>query len=941
MPTGPGDSGTMRLEREGAALVGAVPRAVLDLCERLRSQGKRAWIVGGCVRDLLRGREASDWDVATDARPKDLMRIFPHAIPTGIEHGTVTVVRDGHHYEVTTLRGEGTYSDGRRPDWVEYVDDITRDLARRDFTINAIALDPVDGRLLDPFGGTIDLDKGVLRAVGDPRQRFAEDGLRVLRAARFVATLELALDPETEDAIAPTLDTYRKVAAERVRDEWVKTMKARRPSGAFEVMRRTGILGVTCPEMLEGFGMVQNKWHAYDVWRHGMECMDACEADPILRISALLHDVGKPRTRAWSDKTQDYTFYDHDRVGAEIAEPIAARLRFSNEERARIVSLVRHHLFHYDEEWTDAAVRRWIRRVGPERIEDLLRPQRRGRARQGAGLRSRHRGARAAQGARRACARRGGGAVDTRPQDQRQRRDARARRPSGAHHRPDPRRAARDRDRRPRPERTRRSAGARPGIPRASAEARRGVKQTLRASGVRPSRVTVARVRRRGAFAAGLGVAVLHVAGARAQVAPPAPETLAVGDWQLAPLLEMRVRGEYWHDLDGADRGALVERARVGMDAQRGPVEARVVLQDARLWDLADGSDAIGGPGSLAITGAYEAWGEAHTSGSRPSFVRVGRQAVTWGEGRLLGAADWAPAGRWLDAVRGRLVAGDGEFELLAASLSDPSPPLATKAYGELLGARAEWAFDPLFAAEAYVLSRFAQANPLENLEGSVHGQTHTGSARLHGNAHGWTWGAEGALQLGRADSLSLGGPCSCWILGKPLAEDRLAWAAAGHLAYTFQHAALLPTARLGVAYASGDKGGSTYRAFDPLLPDVHAWHGAMDLFAWSNEAEVSARVSVAPWTDAIAAVEYRYARLAEPRGTWRTDYLVTIGNAPGNTQADLGHEVDVSLSWSPWIPVDLSAGYSVLALGDGARAILPSLPVAHFAYAQTILRLP
>jgi tRNA nucleotidyltransferase (CCA-adding enzyme) len=351
-------------------LLGAVPPAVLELCGRLRSHGKRAWVVGGCVRDVLRGAQANDWDVATDARPPELVRIFPRAIPTGIEHGTVTVVKDGHHYEVTTLRGEGTYSDGRRPDWVEYVDDITRDLARRDFTINAIALDPLDGHLLDPFGGMKDLEKGVLRAVGDPRLRFAEDGLRVLRAARFVATLELALDPATEEAIEPTLDTYRKVAHERVRDEWMKTMKARRPSRAFEVMRRTGILGVTCPELLEGVGMTQNKWHAYDVWRHGMECLDACEADPILRIAALLHDVGKPRTRAWSDKTQDYTFYDHDRVGAEIAEPIAARLRFSNDERARIVTLVRHHLFHYDD-WTDAAVRRWIRRVGSERVEDL------------------------------------------------------------------------------------------------------------------------------------------------------------------------------------------------------------------------------------------------------------------------------------------------------------------------------------------------------------------------------------------------------------------------------------------------------------------------------------------------------------------------------------------------------------------------------------------
>ncbi len=351
--------------------LGTVPRDVLDLCERLRSRGKRAWIVGGCVRDLLAGRAANDWDIATDARPSELVRIFPRAVPTGIEHGTVTVVMSGKHYEVTTLRGEGTYSDGRRPDWVEFVDDITADLARRDFTVNAVAIDPVDGVFIDPFGGREDLARGLLKAVGDPKERFSEDGLRVLRAARFVATLELDLDPATEAAIEPTLDTFRKVAAERVRDEWVKAMKARTPSRAFEVMRRTGILGVTCPELLRGVGMEQNKWHAYDVWRHGMACMDACTGDPVLRIAALLHDVGKPMTRAWSEKTADYTFYDHDKVGAEVAEPIAARLRFSNDERLRIVALVRHHLFHYSDEWTDAAVRRWIRRVGPERIEDL------------------------------------------------------------------------------------------------------------------------------------------------------------------------------------------------------------------------------------------------------------------------------------------------------------------------------------------------------------------------------------------------------------------------------------------------------------------------------------------------------------------------------------------------------------------------------------------
>ena len=348
-----------------------VPKDVFGLCDKLRAAGKKSWIVGGCVRDLLLGREVADWDLCTDAHPGELVKIFPKAIPTGIEHGTVTVVIKGRHYEVTTLRGETTYSDGRRPDSVHFVSDIVGDLARRDFTINAIAIEPGTGQVIDPFSGQKDLKARLLRAVGDPHKRFSEDGLRVLRAARFVATLEVELDPPTKAAIAPTLDTYRKVSHERIRDEWVKAMKAKRPSRAFEVMRETGILGVTCPELLDGVGMEQNKYHAYDVWRHGMECMDACDGDPILRIAALLHDVGKPKSRAFSEKTSDWTFYDHERIGAEIADPICMRLRFSNEERERITHLVRHHLFHYSDEWTDAAVRRWIRRVGKDRIVDL------------------------------------------------------------------------------------------------------------------------------------------------------------------------------------------------------------------------------------------------------------------------------------------------------------------------------------------------------------------------------------------------------------------------------------------------------------------------------------------------------------------------------------------------------------------------------------------
>lgn len=357
-----------------------VPGPVLELCQRLAERGHRAWIVGGCVRDELlaamRGDVAEgargDWDIATSARPEQVQAAFKRVIPTGLQHGTVTVLLGRDSFEVTTLRGEGAYTDGRHPDQVRYVDDIESDLARRDFTVNAIAYHPQTRAIIDPFDGMGDLRRGLLRAVGVPQERFAEDGLRALRAARFVAALGLQLDPATASALRPALDTYRKVSPERVRDEWLKTMKAARPSAAFELMLEHGMLEVSAPELLESVGCEQNRYHHFDVWGHAMACLDACPPAPVLRVAALLHDMGKPRTRDRSPKTGDYTFYDHERVGADMALTLLRRLRFSGDEQGKISALIRHHLICYDASWTDAAVRRFVQRVTPELLEELL-----------------------------------------------------------------------------------------------------------------------------------------------------------------------------------------------------------------------------------------------------------------------------------------------------------------------------------------------------------------------------------------------------------------------------------------------------------------------------------------------------------------------------------------------------------------------------------------
>jgi tRNA nucleotidyltransferase (CCA-adding enzyme) len=363
-----------------------IPPHIVGVCRKLRAAGFEAWLVGGAVRDLLRGREAHDFDVATSAHPPEVMEVFgrKHVIPTGEKHGTVTVLvnrthGDREHVEVTTFRGEGAYSDGRRPDAVAFVGSLVEDLKRRDFTMNAIAYDPLAERVEDPFGGRADLSVQLIRAVGEPLERFREDGLRTMRAVRFAAQLGFRLDPPTEAAIAGALDVFRKVSAERVRDELVKILSSPVPSVGLELMRTTGLLGEVIPELLEGVGMTQNRYHAHDVWHHTLSAVDATPLGSamgppwIVRMAALLHDVAKPRTAAPKPESpEEKTFYRHEHVGAKMTDEIARRLKLSTEERNHLVNLVGNHMFWYSAEWTDGTVRRFISRVGLGAVDDLF-----------------------------------------------------------------------------------------------------------------------------------------------------------------------------------------------------------------------------------------------------------------------------------------------------------------------------------------------------------------------------------------------------------------------------------------------------------------------------------------------------------------------------------------------------------------------------------------
>lgn len=344
------------------------PSGALHIIKTLKDKGFKCFLVGGSVRDILLGRTPEEWDLTTDAPPEMVGKSFHKVVPTGIEYGTVTVLVNDGTFEVTTFRKDEKYTDGRHPSRVKYSKNLEEDLSRRDFTVNTMAYDPTSNEFVDKFGGQKDLSAKLIRTVGNSLDRFSEDGLRSLRACRFAAQLAFEIEAQTFAAIGKTLYITKKVAVERVHDELVKMLSAPQPSIGLEYMRKSGLLKLIIPELLLGLGVEQPaQFHQWDVYYHSLYSCDAAPADNLpVRLAALLHDIAKPLCK------KEDTFYGHDQKGREMAEDLLRRLRFSHEHIEKVGILIANHMFNYESSWSDAAVRRFIRRVGLNNIPDLF-----------------------------------------------------------------------------------------------------------------------------------------------------------------------------------------------------------------------------------------------------------------------------------------------------------------------------------------------------------------------------------------------------------------------------------------------------------------------------------------------------------------------------------------------------------------------------------------
>jgi tRNA nucleotidyltransferase (CCA-adding enzyme) len=336
-----------------------VPKMAVTLIERLQREGHRSFVVGGAIRDSIMNRPVLDWDIVTTASPAEIASIFSDFKQFSLQHGTVTIVDSGRLYEVTTMRRDG-----------DSEDNLVYDLEHRDFTINAMAYD-IDRKLIyDPSGGRSDIIEKRLRSVGDPAERFREDPLRLLRAVRIANELGFTVERETMRIIREMSGQLKCVSNERIRNEFMKILLSNKPSKGFSLLKKSGLLSEFLPELLEGLFKRQNTHHRYTIYRHIMETIDLVKPDPILRLTALFHDIAKPRVRKRS-KGQ-FRFFGHSEASASLAGDIMERLRFSRKLTDTVKKLIQLHMVNYDPAWSEGAIRRLIRRTGPADIDYLI-----------------------------------------------------------------------------------------------------------------------------------------------------------------------------------------------------------------------------------------------------------------------------------------------------------------------------------------------------------------------------------------------------------------------------------------------------------------------------------------------------------------------------------------------------------------------------------------
>lgn len=346
-----------------------MPKKVLGILEKLKKAGFKAFLIGGGVRNLLLKQETNNWDFTTNATPEQIQKIFLDNFYEN-NYGTVTVLEDNIKYEITPFRKEGKYSDFRHPDEVVWAKTLEEDLARRDFTINAIANDGKN--IFDPFNGQEDLKNKIIRAVGNPDDRFNEDALRMLRAIRFATQLGFVIEEKTWGAIKENAKLITQISSERIRDELVKILSANFPADGVRLLYNAGLLEFVLPELVKSVGVFQKGTHHLDdVFDHSLKALQFCQNKSwVVRLATLLHDIGKPVT--FKEQNGKATFYNHETVGAHLVKEIANRLHFGKVDRDKLYMLVRWHMFSVSEFLTDAAVRRFIKRVGKENTTDML-----------------------------------------------------------------------------------------------------------------------------------------------------------------------------------------------------------------------------------------------------------------------------------------------------------------------------------------------------------------------------------------------------------------------------------------------------------------------------------------------------------------------------------------------------------------------------------------